>query len=242
MPVGAGDVGHAVPMNVDFQRPFSPPDGARELFLVRHGSVHHAVDGPPIGRQNDPSLNEHGRTQAAAVAVRLADEPISKVFVSTLRRTAETAAPLLAARAADAEVLIDLREVELGDWEHGELARRAGRGDAEFQRVMREQRWELIPNAEPAEAFGRRVARGIEEAADAAGPGRIAVAFTHSAVIAEACRQATRSEPFAFLSNSNGSITRLVRMPDGRWVLVAFNETAHLPREWQPGGAGGAVR
>jgi probable phosphoglycerate mutase len=107
---------------------------------------------------------------------------------------------------------------------------------------MREQRWELIPNAEPAEAFGRRVARGIEEAADAAGPGRIAVAFTHSAVIAEACRQATRSEPFAFLSNSNGSITRLVRMPDGRWVLVAFNETAHLPREWQPGGAGGAVR
>ena len=52
----------------------------------------------------------------------------------------------------------------------------------------------------------------------------------------------SRSEPFAFLSNSNGSITRLVRMPDGRWVLVAFNETAHLPREWQPGGAGGAVR
>ena len=83
-------------MNVDFQRPFTPPDGAQELFLVRHGSVHHAVDGPPIGRQNDPSLNEHGRTQAAAVAVRLADEPISKVFVSTLRRTAETAAPLLA--------------------------------------------------------------------------------------------------------------------------------------------------
>jgi 2,3-bisphosphoglycerate-dependent phosphoglycerate mutase len=229
-------------MNVDFQRPFTPPDGARELFLVRHGSVHHTVDGPPLGRQNDPPLNEHGRVQAAAVAVRLADEPIAKVFVSSLRRTAETAAPLLAARATRAHELADLREVELGDWEHGELARRAGRGDPEFERVMREQRWDLIPNAEPADAFAERVARGIDHAADAAGAGSIAVAFTHSAVIAESCRQATHSEPFAFMANSNASITRLVRLSDGRWVLVAFNETAHLPREWQPGGARGAGR
>jgi probable phosphoglycerate mutase len=229
-------------MNVDFQRPFAAPDGAQELYLVRHGSVHHAVDGPPIGRQNDPSLNEHGRTQAAAVAVRLAEERISKVYVSSLRRTAETAVPLLTARGCDAGVLDDLREVELGDWEHGELARRAGNGDPEVARVMRAQRWDLIPNAEPGAAFAARVARGIGLAADAAAPGEIAVAFTHSGVIAEACRQVTGSEGFAFLTNSNGSVTRLVRMPEGRWVLVAFNETAHLPREWQPGGAGGAVR
>jgi probable phosphoglycerate mutase len=243
MPVGAGDGRHAAPMNVDFQRPFAPPDGAQELYLVRHGSVQHAVDGPPIGRQNDPSLNEHGRAQADAVAVRLAGEPIAKVYVSPLRRTAQTAAPLLAARGIEAGVLDDLREVELGDWEHGELARRAGNGDPELTRVMRAQRWDLIPNAEPAAAFAARVARGIGLAADAAAPGRIAVAFTHSGVIAEACRQVTGSEGFAFLlGNSNGSVTRLVRMPDGRWVLVAFNETAHLPRAWQPGGVGGAVR
>jgi probable phosphoglycerate mutase len=228
-------------MNVDFQRPFTPPDGARELYLVRHGSVPHAVDGPPIGRQNDPPLNEHGRTQAAAVAVRLAGESIAEIFVSPLRRTAETAAPLLAARDAEAALLDDLREVELGDWEHGELARRAGRGDVEFARVMREQRWELIPNAEPAADFAARVAGAMQRAAAAATPGAIAVAFTHSGVIAEACRQVTGSQPFAFLSGCNGSITRLVQLPDGGWVLVSFNETAHLPREWQPGGAGGAV-
>jgi probable phosphoglycerate mutase len=242
MSVGAGDGRHAAPMNVDFQRPFAVPDGAQELYLVRHGSVHHAVDGPPIGRQNDPPLNEHGRTQAAAVGIRLATEPISKVYVSNLRRTAETAAPLLSTRAIEADVLDDLREVELGDWEHGELARRAGAGDPEVARVLRGQRWDLIPNAEPADAFAARVARAIGVAADAAAPGAIAVAFTHSGVIAEACRQVTGSEGFAFLTNSNGSVTRLVRMPDGRWVLVAFNETAHLPRAWQPGGAGGAVR
>lgn len=246
MSASAGGLGHPAPMNVDFQRPFRAPDGAREVLLVRHGSVGHQPAGaqePPIGRQNDPPLNDAGRAQAAAVAARLEDEPISAVFVSTLRRTVETAAPLLDARAAAPEVLEDLREVELGDWEHGELSRRALRGDAEFRRVMREQRWELIPNAEPAADFGRRVERGLQSAAASAGPGEIAVAFTHSAVIAEACRQVTGSEPFAFLSVANGSLTRIVLMPGGRWVLVAFNETQHLPREWQPGGSGAtAVR
>jgi probable phosphoglycerate mutase len=241
MSVDARDDGHAAPMNVDFQRPFTPPDGAQQLYLLRHGSVHRTVDGPPIGRQNDPPLNEHGRTQAAAVAVRLTGEPIAKVYVSPLRRTAETAQPLLTARGAGSEPLEDLREIELGDWEHGEFARRAAVGDPDFARVMREQRWELIPNAERADAFAARVMGAIEHAADAARPGEIAVAFTHSGVIAEACRLVTGSQPFAFINSANASITRLVRMPDRRWVLVAFNETAHLPREWQPGGAGGAV-
>jgi hypothetical protein len=56
------------------------------------------------------------------------------------------------------------------------------------------------------------------------------VAVTHSAVIAEICRQATSSQPFAFLANGNGALTRLVRMPDRRWMLLSFNETEHLPR------------
>jgi probable phosphoglycerate mutase len=222
---------------MDFQRPFSAPDGARELVLVRHGAVVSptpVVEGAPLGRQNDPPLDERGRQQAAAVAVRLEEEPIGAVFVTPLKRTVETAEPLLARGVGEPRVIEDLREVELGDWEHGELSRRAAAGDPEFQRVMREQRWELIPNAEPAAVFAERIQRGLDEAADAAGPDSVAIVYTHSAVIAEACRQVTASEPFAFLTVANCSLTRLVRMPTGRWVLVAFNETAHLPLEWQP--------
>jgi probable phosphoglycerate mutase len=99
---------------------------------------------------------------------------------------------------------------------------------------MREQRWDLIPNAEPAEVFADRVRRGMLEAALASGPDTIAVVYTHSGVIAEACRQITGSQPFAFLNASNCSLTRVVRMPNERWVLISFNETAHLPRQWQP--------
>lgn len=224
-------------MRVDFQRPFSAPGGAQELVLVRHGAVTQPPAGrqePPIGRQNDPPLDDRGRDQAVAVARRLEEEPIAAVFVSPLRRTAETAAPLLARWGREPGVLEDLREVELGDWEHGELSRRAAAGDPHFARVMREQRWDLIPNAEPAEVFAERVRRGLLEAASASGRDTVAVVYTHSGVIAEACRQITGSQPFAFLNASNCSLTRVVRMPDERWVLISFNETAHLALQWQP--------
>jgi probable phosphoglycerate mutase len=50
-------------------------------------------------------------------------------------------------------------------------------------------------------------------------------------VIAEACRQVTGSQAFAFLYAENGSITRLVRMPSERWALISFNDTAHLEHD-----------
>jgi 2,3-bisphosphoglycerate-dependent phosphoglycerate mutase len=227
-------------MRVDYQRPFVAPAGASEVILVRHGSCTQPPPGEedwPLGEQNDPPLDERGRAQAVAVCRRLEEEPIAEVFVSTLRRAAETAAPLLAVSGHRPEAVADLREVVLGEWEHGELLRRALAGDREYQEVVRAQRWDVIPGAEPAEEFGARVRRGLETAAAGAlraGSDMVVVAFTHSAVIAEFLRQITGSEPFAFLSVSNGSLTRVVRMPDGHWVLVAFNETAHLPLESQP--------
>jgi probable phosphoglycerate mutase len=227
-------------VRVDYQRPFAAPPGASEVILVRHGSCTQPPPGEedwPLGEQNDPPLDERGRAQAVAVCRRLEEEPIGAVFVTTLRRTTETAAPLLAASGRRPEVIADLREVMLGDWEYGELLRRALAGDPEYQEVMRAQRWDAIPGAEPAQEFGERVRRGLETAAagaERAGPDAVAIAFTHSAVIAEILCQITGSEPFAFLSVSNSSLTRVVRMPDGRWVLVSFNETAHLPLESQP--------
>jgi probable phosphoglycerate mutase len=47
-------------------------------------------------------------------------------------------------------------------------------------------------------------------------------------VIGELCRQATGSRPFAFVHSDNCSVSRLVVLPDGRWLLRSFNDTAHL--------------
>jgi 2,3-bisphosphoglycerate-dependent phosphoglycerate mutase len=215
-------------VKVDFQRALTAPEGAQEVLLVRHG----ACDPPPpdglIGGRSDPSLNERGRGEAAAAAERLAGERVGAVFTTPLRRTAETAAPIVERHGLEPVVLPELVEVYLGEWEGHGIHDRGSRGDPELTRVLSEQRWDLIPGAEPGDVFAERVRAGIERVADAAPDGAVSVAVTHSAVIAEFCRQITGSEPFAFLHNTNGSLTRLFRMPDRRWVLISFNETTHL--------------
>lgn len=62
----------------------------------------------------------------------------------------------------------------------------------------------------------------------AAGPDCSAVVVTHGGVIAELCRQATGSRAFAFINVDNASISRLVVLPDGVWLLRSYNDTTHL--------------
>ena len=218
-------------MHRDFQRPFRLADDEIELVLVRHGATAAHSDGAPadlLGGQSDPPLTDDGIWQAEAVAARLVAEPLAALFVTPLRRTAETAAPLVGATGLAPAVVPELREIHLGDWEGGEFQARVHGRDPLVARMFDEQRWDVLPNAEPMPAFAHRVARGLARIASAAGHGRIAAAFVHSAVIAEACRQATGSRALAFLGVENGALTRLVRTSDGTWLLRSFNETVHL--------------
>jgi probable phosphoglycerate mutase len=217
-------------VKLDFQQRFTAPDGAHEVLLVRHGACDTPAPHALIGGRSDPPLNERGREEAAAVAARLAREPIGALFTTQLQRTGETAAPILEHHDLEPVVVPALDEVFLGEWEGNGIHVRGANADPEFLRVMREQRWDLIPGAESQEGFAARVREGLGCVADAAPPGKVAVAVTHSGVIAEICHQATGSHPFAFITNANGSLTRLVRMPDQRWVLLSFNETEHLDK------------
>jgi probable phosphoglycerate mutase len=213
------------------QRPFRLSDGATEIVLVRHGASVDAVEGVPfplIDGRSDPPLSPDGERQAAAVARRLAGESIAALFVTPLRRTAATAAPLAAAAGLDVTVVEDLAEVRLGDWEGGEYRLRAANGDPVIKRAFELERWDIIPNAESPESLERRVRLGIETVVAATGPESVAVAVVHGGVIGEACRQATDSSRFAFVHADNGSVTRLVVQPDGRWLLRSFNDVSHL--------------
>jgi len=228
-----GPVGRAA------QRPFRLPPGATEVILVRHGASADAVEGAPfplVDGRSDPPLSPEGERQAAAVGERLAREEIAALFVTPLRRTSLTAAPLAEARGLEPQVLDDLVEVGLGDFEGGEYRLRAARGDPVIARVFEEERWDVIPNGESPESLERRVRAGIEAVVEAAGPDAAAVAISHGGVIGEACRQATGSRRFAFVHADNGSLTRIVVGADGRWLLRSFNDTSHLPVLTGPAG------
>jgi probable phosphoglycerate mutase len=219
-------------MTPDYQGAFMLPPGATEVILARHGSSAQFDPSAPfdlIGGQSDPPLAPRGHAQSAALASRLAQEPIVALFITTLRRTAETAAPLATQLGLAPIVVPDLREVHLGDWEldGGFTLRRADR-DPIRERVLEEEEWGLIPGGEDLRSLGDRVRLGLERVADEVGPDRVGVAIAHGGVIAEACHQITQSRPFAFFATENCSITRLIRSREGRWTLQTFNDTAHL--------------
>ena len=211
------------------QHRFTTPPGATELVLVRHGESQPAVDGQEfdlVDGQGDPALSPEGREQAERVCARLSGEHIDAVYVTSLRRTVETAANLLAALGMEPIVEPDLREVFLGEWEGGEIRRRTANADPLALRMLAEERWDLIPGAEPAPTFAARVRSSIERIAAAHPDQRVAV-FAHGGTIGEVLAQATGSRPFAFVGADNASISHLVVTPQ-RWVLRRFNDTTHL--------------
>ncbi len=208
---------------------FTPPPGACDLLLVRHGESQPAVEGkefPTVGGHADPPLAEEGLREADAVAARLQHEEISAIYTSTLTRTKQTAAPLARALGIDPQEESELREIHLGEWDGGEYRIRARAGDPLIQRVFAEQDWGLIPGAESRDTFAARVRTGIVNIATAH-PDQRVVAFVHGGVIGAALAMATGSEPFAFIASANASINHLV-ITGERWILRRFNDTGHL--------------
>jgi probable phosphoglycerate mutase len=213
------------------QRPFQLPVGATEVILVRHGASADAVRGqtfPLVQGRGDPTLSAAGERQAEAVARRLAAEAVGGLFITPLRRTHRSAAPLAEALGLEPVMIDELIEVSLGEWEGGEYRLRAAAGDPIVLRAHAEERWDLIPGGETGDSLSRRVRRGVERIVELTGPDRSAVAYLHGAVIGEICRQATQSRPFAFVHSDNGSISRLVVSDDGTWLLRSFNDISHL--------------
>lgn len=196
--------------------------------MVRHGACDPPAPDGLIDGRSDPGLNARGRAEAAAAGVRLGGERVRAIHISPMVRTTETAAPIVAALGIEPVRDADLGEIYLGEWEGHGIASRGANGDPELARVFAEQRWDLIPGCEDIEAFGTRVRRGLEAAADAGADGELVVVVTHSAVIAEFLRQITGADAFAFLHNANGSLNRAIRMADGRWILSAFNDISHV--------------
>jgi probable phosphoglycerate mutase len=186
---------------------------------------------PKVDGHGDPDLAPEGRLQALRVAERLAAEhldgaSIGAIYVTTLRRTHQTAAPLVEAIGLQPRVVADLREVHLGEWE-GDFRARVNAGDPIFSRVLTEERWDVIPGAEPVEAFGARLRTGIGTIASAHPDERV-VAVVHGGVIGHLLSMATGASGFAFTTADNGSISELVVQPDGAWRVRRFNDTAHL--------------
>lgn len=87
------------------------------LLLLRHGQTHGNVAGALDTAVPGLDLTDLGRRQAAAVVPALGDRTPDAVYVSSLARTHQTAAPLAQERGLAPTELDSLREVGAGDFE-----------------------------------------------------------------------------------------------------------------------------
>lgn len=199
------------------------------MLLVRHGESAPAHPDRPFPLRDghgDPPLDAVGEQQARLLADRLRHERVDAIYVTSLQRTHQTAAPLADHLGLPLVVEPDLREVHLGDWEGGLLRVRAAAGDPLFAEIHRQERWDVIPNAEPHDAFDARVWSAFERVVQNHPDGRVVV-VAHGGVIGQLLHRVTGSHRFAFAGADNASISEVVATP-GRIVLRRYNDVAHL--------------
>ena len=211
------------------QLKFKPWSGEADLLLIRHGESQAAVEGVPFPMKDghgDPALHPNGQQQAIAVGERLKKWPITAIYVTTLQRTHQTAAPLARHLGLNPKVEPDLREVCLGQWDAGLYRLKAADGDPIFRRSIDNQEWGEIPGAETTAELQARVRNGLLRIA-AEHPDQLVAVVVHGGVIAAALSLATGAEPFAFLGAANGSISRLV-MDGNKMTVRGYNDISHL--------------
>ena len=208
---------------------FEAPAGSTEVVLVRHGESEATDPEQPFplaeGR-GDPPLSVLGQQQAVRVADRLAITRVDAIYVTSLRRTAETAAPLAARLGFAPQVEPALSEVYMGEWDGGIYRQRVADGDPLALQMVEEERWDVIPGAESNSAIAARVGPAIARIAEHH-PNERVVCFSHGGAIGAVLAIATRSRPFAFTGSDNGAISTLV-VAGERWLLRGFNDRSHL--------------
>ncbi len=85
-------------------------------MLVRHGATTLSAEDRFAG-STDVALSEEGRQQAMRLGARLADDEISAVYCSPMRRTIETAALIAEPHKLPPVTRPGLREIDHGHWE-----------------------------------------------------------------------------------------------------------------------------
>jgi probable phosphoglycerate mutase len=211
------------------QHRYEAPPGATTILLVRHGESqpeHPDRPFPMVDGHGDPPLDPVGRRQAELLADRLEHEDLAAIYVTTLQRTHETAAPTATRLGLTPIVEADLREVFLGDWE-GNFRAKAAAGDPAFIKVFSEERWDVIPGAESLDALDLRTWEALMRIAAAHVDQRV-MAVSHGGVIGHLLHRVTDSRRFAFSGPDNASISEVVVMPEQRVVLRRYNDVAHL--------------
>lgn len=215
------------------QRFYEPPAQAGQVLLIRHGQSQPFDPTNPfplVDGHGDPALSPLGQYQAELVGQRLESEPITNIYVSSLTRTHQTAAPLAERLGIDPTVEPDLREVFLGEGEGGRFREMAANNHPAAVALSENREWGEVPGAETNQQLTDRTVGAVRRIA-AAHPNELVAAFCHGGVIAAVLGYAMEVGAMSFIGARHTSISHLVIEQPGvgpnHWTLRLFNDGSH---------------
>lgn len=202
-----------------------------QLTLVRHGRP----DEDDAASWHDPPLRADGRRQAQAVAALLADEAVTRIVTSPMRRARETAEPLAARLGLPAEVVDGWAEADrhLGRYRSTETLRALGSG--EWERFLEDpvrylghdpERFMADVNGALREALQARNDALADAPADAPDDAHVVV-FAHGLPINVVLSRVLGLARIIHFQPGYGSVTRLRARGPERIGIVSVNELGH---------------
>nr|WP_222131836.1 histidine phosphatase family protein [Pseudonocardia sp. C8] len=192
------------------------------MILVRHALPERVAH--TDGTHADPGLTPEGHAQAARLVSALAGEPLAALYTSTMRRAAETAAPLAAARGLVPVARADLREYDAERPEYVPVGQLAGADPVAWERMRAGE----LPDHVDAAAFTRRVHHALEEIV-AAHPGRAtAVVVAHAGVVNAYLATILGIDRLLPFPLDHTGITRVLCARDGLRKARTVNELSHV--------------
>jgi len=213
----------------------SSPKDVTRLILVRHGRTS-ANQAGRIGAMKDYPLDETGKDQAARVAQRLKDFPISTIYSSPILRTKQTAQAIADEFGYDIQFRDDLKEYFFGMAADRTMEEVKEENEAVYNEMIDWMNMGplqtgphlYIPGAEPFEDFEARIRRFTGEVL-ANNPGQVVCAVTHMGLIKGfmAVHFGGGIQQHMNYNALNTSLTIVdfyKKMP----VLAAFNDISHL--------------
>ncbi len=196
------------------------------ILLVRHGQTKSNVFGFYMGR-SDEDLDETGYAQARRLASRLASQPITAVYTSPLKRAHTTAAIIAEPHDLELTTLDGANEIDLGDWQGLHMDEVRQKWPDTWNQSRIDPSGITMPHGESFSQVATRAVRTFDSLA-ASGNGTLVI-VTHDIIIRIIVAHVlgVPNSIYRRLEINNASLN-VIRVADGKRVLLALNDTSHL--------------
>jgi len=197
------------------------------IYLVRHGQTNSNITGFYMGWSNE-DLDEIGYSQARRLSSRLTRLPVDSVYTSPLRRAYTTAAILAEPHKLESQVVNDLIEIQLGDWQGLHLNEIKQRWPELWQQSRTDPTDLTLPNGESFRQVTERVVQAFEMLVEA-NRGKQAIIVTHDGIIRilTAHTLGVSNSIYRRLDVNNASLS-VIQVTDNNSRIITLNDTSHL--------------